>query len=1217
MIGRGLRPRVSQWPCFFFERVPRRVSLIGVVAACGLATGSLGFSIGSLGGQAKSPAQPNGATAYRPIQCRDLPVSSSLIDATSCWQAGHRRLLLAGRSHANLGSIVAVLGTGQPKYRIVRGARTLKIVSAQGSRACLEEGPRTYRLFNIATAQIGGAGWNCASAPEPRGAATRASSLVARTMSVGLGPCTGLTIAADPTDAVVGSDISVSASVDCPAGGEVSVEFRVEAPGSSLTLAGSGWTSSVSWTWDTGSTPAGAYEIIAGLTDGATASGPQDTAQAQVLLGAPVPPLAPCGSATVSLNSASVQPGDALSVSAASVCPDGTPVELAYIVVSARTGAWLVSSAWTTDTSWNWTPASASYGSYDLLVWATDGSTSNGPQAQAEAAFQVVPPPLPDPCSGVTLSSSGSSTAVGVPITVTADAVCPTGTTPTFAYIVEPLTSATWITASAWTSGATWSWTPSNAGAYRILVWLTDSSTSAGPQAESEVWQSVAVAPTSSGCTGLSAAASTLSGQTEETISLTATATCPGGTSPQFAYIVEPAGSNSWITASAWTASTSWSWEAAGAPPGQYDLLIWETSGATSAGPQDQAEVLVQVALPPTSEPCGSASIAVSVGDVQAGGSVSVSAVSVCPTGSTANFAYIVEAADASSWLTASAWTGSSWTWGTAGVAPGAYIIMVWTTDGALNGPQAVAQAQVEVTALPAPQTPCSGLRVSATPSSGLEGMTVSIGATVTCPSSAYLAYSVSSAAGGAPITTTAWTSTTWTWSTSGVAAGPYLLSVYLTDDTSALTTQAAQEVAQALIVVNPSLVPPSTASYYEFGAYAGECPTNPGAAAGGCPLFAQGEAQPDPGPGGLVVLDFGAPCTVPGTSPAVPGTQLFAASSCTPDSTLTTLVEDWIAGYESVAGRGPVTVAAGTSNSLTGVDNGYLSDSVMTTLGTDWFTQVVQPAAAWASTRSPTVSVWAASDLEQSTSTSGGLWQWDTGENSMHWVFAYNQAAQATIAGTAKCSLTATGYLADYGDDTLMDPATDTNNGWTATWVYQAAWGLPSTCALPEIYYSSMATEWAALSSWAQAQGNSAIKFTGVMGEPNPLPELCTWASPCSPTQGYMDLAAYTAPAPSPSGLTQITSALALTAEAAPSVSEITPAQGSPGAKITIYGTDLADVQGVYFGSALSADFYLSGSTIVATAPAQPPGVTLASIRLVTSNGSSPPAPADLFTYG
>lgn len=1214
-LGRG-RQRGARLRRHTHRVISRKTSLIGVVAACALVAGGLGFSIGSLAHQSRGPAEASVAAAYRPIQCRDLPVSASVIEATSCWQAGQLRMLLAGRSPAKPGGLVAVVGGGAPRFGTVPGAGTLRIVSVRGSRACLEQGRRTYRLLDIATAQAGGAGRSCTSAPAPRGQAPPTSPLVARTTSVGLGPCTGLTIAADPTDAVAGSAISVSASIDCPAGAATSVEFQVEPAGSSRVLNGSGWTSSLSWRWSPGSAPAGAYEILAGLTDGATSAGPQDTARAQVVLGAPAAPLAPCGSATLSLNSATVQAGGSLRVSAAVECPTGTRPELAYIVVSASTGAWLTSSAWTTGTSWNWAPGASPSGSYDVLVWTTDGSTSKGPQAQAEAAFQVAAPTLPDPCSGVTLNSSGSSASVGAPIRFTASPICPTGTTPMFAYIVEPLTSSSWVTASAWTSGTTWTWTPLNPGAYRILVWLTDTSTSAGPQAEAEVWESVGGASAGSGCTGLAAAASPASVPSGGAFSVTASATCPGGSSPKYAYIVERAGSTLWITASAWTASTSWSWDSAGAAPGQYDLLIWETAGSTSSGPQDQAEVLVQVAMPSASAPCGSASIAVSAGYVQVGGSVSVSATSTCPAGSGAKYAYIVEAANSSAWLTASAWTGSSWAWRTGSAPPGSYIIMAWATDGALDGPQAIAEAQVEVTALPAPQTPCTGLVVSTTPSSGLQGMTVSISAAVTCPSSAHLAYSVSSTSGGGPMVTTAWTSTTWNWSTSGIAAGPYLLTVYLSDDTSALTTQAAQAVAEALIVVNPGLVPPSTASYYEFGAYAGECPTTPGSAGGGCPLFAQGQAQPDPGPGGLVILDFGAPCYVPGTTPLVPGTQLFASSNCTPDSVLKSLVEDWVAGYQSVAGRGPIAVAAGTSNSLTGVDNGYISDSVMTTLGGDWFTQVVQPAATWSGAHTPSVSVWAASDLEQSTYAPGGLWQWDTGENSMHWVFAYNQAAQAAIAGTGKCSLGSNGYLADYGDDTLMYPASETNNGWTATWVYQAAWGLASTCAVPEIYYSSMATEWSALSSWAQGQGLSAIKFTGVMGEPNSPPELCTWSSPCSATQGYLDLAAYSAATPPPPGLTQITSARAVAPGSGPGVSAIAPAQGSPAAEVTIYGTDLGDVQAVYFGTALSPRFYMSGSTIIATSPSQPSGVTVAAIRLVTSNGSSPPTPADLFTY-
>jgi hypothetical protein len=256
---------------------------------------------------------------------------------------------------------------------------------------------------------------------------------------------------------------------------------------------------------------------------------------------------------------------------------------------------------------------------------------------------------------------------------------------------------------------------------------------------------------------------------------------------------------------------------------------------------------------------------------------------------------------------------------------------------------------------------------------------------------------------------------------------------------------------------------PAPSSSYYVYGAYVDQCgPT----ATSGCPLYVDGASAPVPSSGGLTVLDFGAPCYNPNT--LAWGTQLFISQSCTPDSTLVTLAASWIRGYQTNPNRlssPPLILAAGTSNSLTAaVPGNALSEAQMTAHGQAWFTSVVQPLKNAIATLSTPVVVWSGNDIEQSSSG-----DWYEATRTRGWVDGYGSAS-----GAAKpCVSGTSGLMVDYGDYVKSAP------GWTPRDVYNVAWGNPVACALPEIYYSSMATAWAGLASDA---GQPPVQFTGVM---------------------------------------------------------------------------------------------------------------------------------------
>ncbi|MHB8324972.1 MAG: IPT/TIG domain-containing protein [Candidatus Dormibacteria bacterium] len=390
---------------------------------------------------------------------------------------------------------------------------------------------------------------------------------------------------------------------------------------------------------------------------------------------------------------------------------------------------------------------------------------------------------------------------------------------------------------------------------------------------------------------------------------------------------------------------------------------------------------------------------------------------------------------------------------------------------------------------------------------------------------------------------------------------------------------------------------PPVTPSYYEYYAYLGQCP--PGSTSA-CPLYQQGQATTTPSSAGLVVLDFGAPCSTLST-PAQYGTQLFEGSACTPDSSLQQLVQEWIDGYESDHGAGTVaiTLAIGTSNSENAIDPSPSYGPASLQLSAQGWYQLV--SGAYSIPGSAPIVRWGGSDIEQASS---GWWD---SSNSVAWAQYYSQAAGFTTA--QPCSLAARSFLADYGDDIVG--GSGTQDGWTAANVYSVSQGTPGTCAVPEIYYTSMASEWSALSAaFATAPATNGINFTAVMVE--------AVSGTLTATQAWTTLQGQTNQSPPISALTQVAPYGDFQVQGQPpQVTAVTPLYGprTGGTTVTITGADFYSVAQVYFGQVAAQSFTLeSTGTISAVAPA---GLaSTVDVVVETSLGSSSTSPADQFLY-
>jgi hypothetical protein len=405
----------------------------------------------------------------------------------------------------------------------------------------------------------------------------------------------------------------------------------------------------------------------------------------------------------------------------------------------------------------------------------------------------------------------------------------------------------------------------------------------------------------------------------------------------------------------------------------------------------------------------------------------------------------------------------------------------------------------------------------------------------------------------------------------------------------SGSTSALLSDVIETAAPLAPSVTP----SYYEYYSYYSKCDSSP---SGSCPLYEQGASAHPPSQNGLVVLDFGAPCYVP-SAPSVYGVEMFFQPTCIPAASLMPLVENWISGYESQNQTTTInlTLALGTSNSYNGVDANYaLTNSEMASSGQSWYQSLV--GAVSTSGLAAPLTIWGADDMEEA---SGN--DWSSGAPTVAWVQGYDSASPAHAA----CPLGQGGYLADYGDDILGGDWSVPEDGWTGQQVYEVSWGMAAACAEPEIYFSSMATEWQELSQSAVANGDGAISFSGVMTEVE--------SGTLSPNGAWSDLQADTAQNPAIPSVTTIS----WTLQNLPVVTSVTPAQGpiAGATQVVISGANLSGAEVVDFGSNPATSFTVnSASSISATSPAG--SASYVDITVQTAVGTSSPAGGDGFIY-
>jgi hypothetical protein len=216
----------------------------------------------------------------------------------------------------------------------------------------------------------------------------------------------------------------------------------------------------------------------------------------------------------------------------------------------------------------------------------------------------------------------------------------------------------------------------------------------------------------------------------------------------------------------------------------------------------------------------------------------------------------------------------------------------------------------------------------------------------------------------------------------------------------------------------------------------------------------------------GVVVLDFGEPDY---HSSGGWGTYDYGNAFVT-NAQIAAFAEQYAYGYWKCSGAGPrLELAVGTSN----------YGSQVTNAGGVAFGQMINSINSWLNSQSIAyqISIRGANDMEL---------DWNSYATTKAWEDGYQSATSL--------------YLFDYGDLAGCPPYGSCDNGWSQSSVWYKSWGLKDAIPLPEIYYSSQASEWYQASLYsALHEPNGKYKFEGTMTQYAACGS-CTY----SPAAGY-----------------------------------------------------------------------------------------------------------------
>jgi len=472
--------------------------------------------------------------------------------------------------------------------------------------------------------------------------------------------------------------------------------------------------------------------------------------------------------------------------------------------------AYQLQQAYSPSATFNWNTSGLAPGDYRFSIWARDANSTGayGNQfgrwdAYDNSLLYTLTTPA---CSGLNASAAPlSPTGIGTTVTVTAQAMGCTDPNPLYQFWILPPGGSAYQLQQAYSTSGTFSWNTSGltAGDYHFSIWARDASSTGLYGNQFGRWDtynnSILYTLTAPACSGLSASAAPASpAGIGTTVAIHAQAGgCPDP-NPLYQFWILPPGGTSYQLGQGYSTNSTFNWSTSGLAPGSYSISIWarDTNSSGAYGNQFgrwdtyNNSILYTLTAPACSglsasaAPASPAGIGTTVAiHAQAGG---------CPDPNPLYQFWVLPPGGTAYQLGQAYSTSSTFSWSTSGLAPGSYSISIWARDANSSGAYGNQFGRWDTynNDIVYTLTSCSGLQVTVSPASpAASGTTVTVTAQASgCPDpNPQYQFWVLPPGGTAYQLVQAYSSSsTFTWNTTGLAAGSYRFSVWVRDTNSA-----------------------------------------------------------------------------------------------------------------------------------------------------------------------------------------------------------------------------------------------------------------------------------------------------------------------------------------------------------------------------------------------------------------------------------------------
>ena len=448
-------------------------------------------------------------------------------------------------------------------------------------------------------------------------------------------------------------------------------------------------------TWTPTAADAGTWTIGVGVRDSLTSPTANGFGVAASALPGTVRVVAP-PTLTITPSPSTSPSGTTITWTATANGGDTATMKYAFFRRRAGTTPWtpdVTAANWQTSNVFSWTPAAADAGTWEIVVWVKDGTTSATANTYGYAAYaNAGPVQVYNPLT-LTTTNSPSSAVYGTTVSWTATASGGTAGTYQYAFFRRRLGTTPWtpdVTAAAWQTSNVMSWTPTSAdtGTWEIVIWVKDANTPATQNTYGYGAYYNAGTLLVTGPLSLRTTPSPSTSPAGTTLSWTLTASGGNPATTKYAFFRRRAGTTPWtpdVTAANWQTSNTVNWTPTAADAGTWEIIFWVKDGATPSTMNTYGYAAyvnagtVQVYNPITLTGTGSPSSAVY------NTTVSWTATPSGGTAGTFQYAFFRRRLGTTPWtpdVTAAAWqTSNVMSWTPTSADTGTWEIIIWVKD--------------------------------------------------------------------------------------------------------------------------------------------------------------------------------------------------------------------------------------------------------------------------------------------------------------------------------------------------------------------------------------------------------------------------------------------------------------------------------------------------------------------------------------------------------